>query len=222
MLQWMGSENGDDAAGTILRDIILFCFGVVAAVVVMILPHINEPESKEEESRRRGNIRVEIIWDNERNVDVDLWCLAPGDIPVGYSNTNGVVLNLLRDDRGNIGDLTEINYEVAFTRGLPAGEYIVNLHYYRGDGSGVGHPSGRGQQIIIPTKPIMVRVLITIKKEDSDTSKESPKKILSTKVELKRQGDEVTVIRFKLDKDKNLIEGSLNKVQTYIRSVGER
>lgn len=206
MLQWMGSENGDDTSGTILRDIILFCFGVVAAVVVMILPHINEPESKDEESRRRGNIRVEIIWPANRDVDVDLWCQAPGDMPVGYSNKGGKVFNLLRDDLGHSSDLTGINYEVAFTRGLPAGEYVINLHYFRGD---TGRPGGL---------EIEVEVLITIKKEDSVDSKESPQKILKTKIKLLHVKEEITAVRFILDKDKNVIAGSLNKVQKKIRS----
>lgn len=221
MLQWMGNESGDDAAGTILRDVILFCFGVVAAVLVMILPHINEPESKDEESRRRGNIRVEVIWDQSRDIDVDLWCKAPGDMPVGYSNTGGRVFNLLRDDLGHTADFTGINYEVAFTRGLPAGEYIINLHYYRGEGGRV--PGGRGSLGNAPGQsrmsgPISVKVLITIKKNDTADSKETPQKILSTTVELKRVGDEITVVRFKLDKNKDLIKDSINTVQMNLRS----
>ena len=207
MLQWMGSEDGDDTSGTLFRDIIIFCFGVVAAVVVMILPHINKPESQDEESRRRGNIRVEIIWPAHRDVDVDLWCQAPGDVPVGYSNKGGQVFNLLRDDLGH-NDLTNINYEVAFTRGLPAGEYIINLHYYRGD---TGTHPGAGLEI-------EVEVLITIKKEDSVDSKESPQKILKTKVKLLYVKEEITAARFILDKDMNVVAGSLNRVQKKIRS----
>jgi len=34
---------------------------------------------------------------------VDLWVQAPGDVPVGYSNKSGGVLNLLRDDLGKEG-----------------------------------------------------------------------------------------------------------------------
>jgi len=221
MLQWMGSEDGDDTAGTILRDIILFCFGVVAAVLLIILPHINEPESKEDVAQRRGNMRVEILWDDERNVDVDLWCLAPGDVPVGYSNVGGTYFNLLRDDLGHINDATGMNYEISYTRGLPAGEYVINLHYYRGDGAAgpSNHPADRGQQITQPTKPIKVKILITIKKDDSGSSKTSPQKILTTEIELMHQGDEITVARFRLDKNKDLIEGSINNVQMNLRSI---
>lgn len=211
MLQWMGNDGGDDTAGTILRDVILFCFGVVAVVIVMILPHINEPESQDEESRRRGNIRVEIIWDGSRDVDVDLWCKAPGEIAVGYSNKGGRVFNLVRDDLGHTGDLTDINYEVAFTRGIPPGEYIINLHYYRGES---------GPLITDVDNTISVKVLITIRKDDSSGSKEDPQKILTTTIELKRVGDEITVVRFKLDRNKDLIKDSINTIQRKIRSGG--
>jgi hypothetical protein len=42
------------------------------------------------------------------------------------------VFNLLRDDLGKAQDLTDNNYEVACSRGLPPGEYVVNVHMYRG------------------------------------------------------------------------------------------
>jgi hypothetical protein len=31
-------------------------------------------------------------------------------------------------------DVTNYNYEVAYSRGLPAGEYVANVHMYRGIG----------------------------------------------------------------------------------------
>ena len=53
-------------------------------------------------------------------------------MPVGYSNKSGQIFNLLRDDLGRAQDMTDYNYEVAYTRGTPGGEYVVNVHMYRG------------------------------------------------------------------------------------------
>lgn len=55
---------------------------------------------------------------------------------MGYSNKDGRVFNLLRDDLGHVSDPLGINYENAFSRGAPAGEYTVNVHLY-GNRAGV-------------------------------------------------------------------------------------
>ena len=74
---------------------------------------------------------VEANWPPELDSDVDLWVQAPGDVPVGYSNKGGAVFNLLRDDLGQQLDLSGLNYETAYSRGIVPGEYTVNLHLYR-------------------------------------------------------------------------------------------
>jgi hypothetical protein len=84
---------------------------------------------------------------------------APGDRPVGYSNKSGQIFNLLRDDLGKAHDITDYNYEVAYTRG---GEYVVNLHMYRGRSvsypvavkivaSVKGDPTGAAKQLVAAT-----------------------------------------------------------------------
>jgi hypothetical protein len=49
---------------------------------------------------------------------VDLWVQAPGDIPVGYSNKGGLIMNLLRDDLGT-NDPTPLLYENQYSHGVP-------------------------------------------------------------------------------------------------------
>lgn len=57
--------------------------------------------------------------------------LAPGDIPVGYANKSGTILNLLvRDDLGKSGDPNSMNYEVSYGCDSLAGEYVVNAMLY--------------------------------------------------------------------------------------------
>ena len=119
-------ESGD----TVFRDVILLALSGFVAVVLILLPHLHPPvEAKE--APPPGNVVIEINWPSEIDADVDLWIEAPGDRPVGYSNKGGRVFNLLRDDLGQFRDLTDVNYEVAYSRGIVEGEYTINLHLYR-------------------------------------------------------------------------------------------
>jgi hypothetical protein len=64
---------------------------------------------------------VQDVLDDKLDADVDLWVEAPGDRPVGYSNKSGQIFSLLRDDLGKSQDITDFNYEIAYSRGMPAG-----------------------------------------------------------------------------------------------------
>ena len=54
-------------------------------------------------------------------LDRVLWVRAPQDRPVGFVNQGARIFNLLRDDLGAEGDATDLNYEVSYSRGIPAG-----------------------------------------------------------------------------------------------------
>ena len=121
----------EDDSDTVFRDVIFLALTGFVAIVLLLLPHLNPPAKAEEEAPSPGNVIVEIRWPDEVNADVDLWVEAPGDVPVGYSNKGGTIFNLLRDDLGLHADFSEMNYEVSYSRGIPEGEYTVNLHLYR-------------------------------------------------------------------------------------------
>ena len=124
------AEDANDDS-TVFRDVIMLALLGFVTIVILLLPHINPPTVAEATTDPPGNVLVEVRWPDEFDSDVDLWVQAPGDLPVGYSNTGGDVFNLLRDDLGHSKDVTNVNYEVAYSRGTPAGEYTVNLHLYR-------------------------------------------------------------------------------------------
>lgn len=180
-------DEGDD--GTVFRDVILLALLGFVTIVVLLLPHLNPPVKTTEDVQSPGNVVVELRWPDGVDADVDLWVQAPGDSAVGYSNKGGRVFNLLRDDLGNINDPGQLNYEVAYTRGRPSGEYIINLHLY----------TNKSRQY-----PVDAEVYIGIKKLEAA----GIERIAYKKVRLVETGQELTVLRFELDDGGHLIPGS--------------
>jgi len=133
-----------------------------------------------------GTLQVFMQWPDTATSDVDLWVQAPGDRPVGYNGKAGMIFDLLRDDLGYQGDRTGMNFENAFTRGLPAGEYVVNVHLYRS---------------IVADMPIRVKVICQLRKDP-----ESPLvDVFVEEVTLTKAYQEITVMRFTLDSDGSVV-----------------
>jgi hypothetical protein len=189
--------DGDD--GTVFRDVIMLALLGFVTIVVLLLPHLNPP-TKPTDQQQPGNIVVELHWPDDMNTDVDLWVQAPGDKPVGYSNRGGRVFNLLRDDMGHINDSGKLNYEIAFSRGAPKGEYTVNLHLY----------SNTDARKTVPSK-----VVVGIKRGEQD-----PMQVIHREqVELVRTGEEVTVVRFTLDEKSEVLPNSVHDLPRRLRST---
>ena len=187
-----------DSSDTVFRDVILLALSGFVAVVLILLPHLHPPlEAKE--APPPGNVVVEINWPSKIDADVDLWVEAPGDQPVGYSNKGGKVFNLLRDDLGQFRDLTDVNYEVAYSRGVVEGEYTINIHLYRNKSAVV---------------PVPVTVVASVKRSDGANLK----RLTSAKVELGYTGEEVTVVRFALNKAGEIVPGSMHDLFKPLRS----
>jgi len=117
-------------AAVVFRDVILLALLGFVAVVILLISFIHPPE--DEAAKSPGHISVYIAWPPGAT-DVDLWVQAPGQLPVGYSNKGGPVFNLLRDDLGTLHDTMPANFEFTYSRGIPVGEYAVNIHLYRND-----------------------------------------------------------------------------------------
>ncbi|HET6469770.1 MAG TPA: hypothetical protein VFG43_15455 [Geminicoccaceae bacterium] len=190
----------DDDGGTVFRDVITLALAGFVAVVILLLPHVQPKGAQSAENvTPPGNVIVEVSWPPDLDTDVDLWVQAPGDVPVGYSNKGGAVFNLLRDDLGHQLDVSGMNYEVSYSRGIVAGEYVVNLHLYR----------NRSRAEIIPT-----RVVVSVKADVAAPTRQ----ILVTDTQLEREGQELTVFRFALADTGQLVPGSVHSLQTSLRS----
>jgi hypothetical protein len=182
----------DEETLTVWLDTALLMLGGFVLMTVLMVAVIN-PRAKSAETAGEpspGNVMIEAQWRDGLDADVDLWVQAPGDKPVGYSNKSGRVFNLLRDDLGKTQDATDANYEIAYSRGMPAGEYVANVHLYRG--TGVAYP-------------IAVKVVASVKTDPQARARQ----IVATTVELRRENDEITAFRFRLDGHGGLVPGSV-------------
>ncbi|MBY3263894.1 hypothetical protein HFO15_19910 [Rhizobium laguerreae] len=110
------------------RDLLMNFLMGLAALVILTLVAIN-PASTEQQLTPPGNLIASITWP-AGDEDVDLWVSYADDFAVGYSNKSATIWSLLRDDLGNKNDLSGLNFESAFSRGLPDGEYAVNVRCY--------------------------------------------------------------------------------------------
>ena len=184
----------EDASGTVFRDAILLSLLGLMLIIVILLQYFNPP-TEEATSEPPGNVIVELEWPNELDTDIDLWVQAPKDRSVGYSNKGNAVLNLLRDDVGSRQDISDINHEITYSRGVLPGEYIVNLHYY-------ADHTGKGGRLKVP-----VHVWVSVKKGNRST----PRVIVDRRLTMDRVGDEKTAFRFRLGEKGELVAGSINE-----------
>jgi hypothetical protein len=198
-MQDLDPFEGDQSHDTVFRDVIFLALAGFVAVVLLLLPHLHPPKEAEAAIRSPGNVIVEIRWPDEIDADIDLWVQAPGDTPVGYSNKGGAIFNLLRDDLGRRGDSTELNYEISYSRGVPAGEYTVNVHLYRNSGGYVSIP---------------VTISVSVKAK----SNESARRVLATELLLENEGEERTAFRFSLDDKGRLMRDSVHDLPKPLRS----
>lgn len=181
---------------TAFKDFLFLCVLGFIAMIVWLLPWINPPKD-DDKAEPPGNVVVAIAW-GSGDFDVDLWVTGPGEPrPIGYSNRAGKLFNLLRDDLG--GPDTGLNYENAYSRGIVAGEYIINLHAYRVS--------------VLPQK-VSVEISLNTGKPGKGMTP-----VATTSLTLTANGQERTALRFKLDKDGKLVAGSMNAVFRPLRAA---
>lgn len=193
MMDPFGDSLEDDTTGTTFRDVILLALIGFVAMVVMLLPHIHKAKTDAEDYKPPGNVIVEMHWPDDMPYDVDLWVKAPEHEPVGFWNQGNDVLNLLRDDLGEGRDASNRNYEMIFSRGIPAGEFVVNVHMYGPLPAGVEVP---------------VRVVVAVREKYGTT-----RQLLQTTVKLRYRNQEETAYRFRLTKEGDLVKGSVSTLR---------
>jgi len=192
-------EFDDEPSSTVFRDVLMLALIGFVAMVIMLLPHLSQKRDENHDTQAPGNVVVEIHWPDDLPVDVDLWVQAPRDVPVGFWNQGSRFFNLLRDDLGLENDATGRNYEVSYSRGIPAGEYTVNVHMYGNVPLGVRVP---------------VIVVVSVKPKYGEM-----RQLLETRIELTRRNQEETAFRFQLKEDGELVPGSVTTLKRRLVTV---
>ncbi|MDP2506549.1 MULTISPECIES: hypothetical protein [unclassified Oceanobacter] len=139
----------------------------------------------------KAEFLITVSWPDGNPNDVDIWVSGPDGKQVSYKQPQAGLMHLDRDDRGMINDVqvvngvevrNPLNQEVLTIRGRPAGEYIVNLHYFKTQ-QGVD-PLHSSDSIEVPATVYLAEV--------------NPKmNVLFYHTEvLSKEGDEVTAFRF--------------------------
>lgn len=198
-------SDDDDDTGTVFRDVIFLLMITFVILFLIAVLHINPvAEPVKEDIKPPGNVIVNIFWEDGKNIDVDLWMQGPDDArPVGYSNRAGGTFNLLRDDLGATNDKTRKNFENGYSRGLPEGEYVINVHMF-------SHKEFKKEW------PVNVEIVVTVM--DPDEGKSSAYEVASAVIPLTKPGDEVTAVRFKINGRKQVIPESISQIQKKLRS----
>lgn len=192
----MKRYNANDTIGLNFTSKGMFMFLMLTLILLPFVASKKQEAADNIDPPSQGTLRVEAFWPDDMNTDVDLWVGGPVGKPVGYSNLGGPLWNLLRDDLGQ--DISGRNMEIAFTRGIWPGEYIVNVHLFN---------------LKTGKVPVSVRVVVSHKETRESPSQE----LFFTNVELKTSGQELTVFRFMVDPQFHVVTSSLNSLQKKIR-----
>lgn len=179
------------------NDLLLSLLACLLVAAFLISVQKKQEETKETD-RSAGNISIYVFWPDGIDADIDTHLRDPDGEHVYFSHKSGKIWSLLRDDLGSFNDVTDRNYENAYARGAPAGEYIVNVQAYRSNAA----------------FPITVDAELRIT-PDLDKSPVTFK----AKVTLDRVGDEATLFRFSIDGEGRLVPGSVNS--QFVKLAGE-
>jgi hypothetical protein len=134
----------------------------------------------------KAEFLITLSWPDGRTEDVDLYVEDPGGNLVWFRAREVGLMHLDRDDLGQRNDVIEVggqkianplNQEIVAIRGILAGEYVVNMHLYR------------GADVPVPT---------TVKVEKLNPRVQV---VFYGGVLLRRQGEEQTAVRFAIGAD---------------------
>ena len=169
-----------------------------------------KPEAKKKDFDRRAEFVIILEWDHDAPDDLDLYVQDPTNSKVSFRLPIANYMHLDKDDLGVRNDTiinadgttstVKINREVVTIRGIIAGEYIINAHYYSTRVYNGSQLEPNERTIDYRSKP---QRALTVKIE---LHKVTPYKILwAGEKKFTHRGQEETFLRFRLDVDGNII-----------------
>ena len=196
-----------------------------------------KPEAKKKDFDRRAEFVIILEWDHDAPDDLDLYVKDPTDHAVSFRLPIANFMHLDKDDLGIRNDTiinadgttssVQINREVVTIRGIIAGEYLINTHYYSTrvyNGSQLEPNERTINYRNRPPRDLTVKI---------ELHKVTPYKILwAGEKKFTHRGQEETFLRFVLDEDGNIIPpftflpdkfvSPLMNQGNYITPIGER
>ena len=178
-------RSGDDIdpfTDLLFNALLTFTFLFLVALVLL------NPPAKTGIVDPKAEFLITVSWPDGNPNDIDIWIEGPDGEAVSYKRPQGGLMNLDRDDRGMVNDTqivngqeisNPINQEVLTIRGRPAGEYVVNLHYFKTQADDGGEEAAR-----VPVTVYLAEVNPQLKVLFYNTSV------------LEKEGDELTAFRF--------------------------
>ena len=191
--------NNEKYKSTIGFTDLLFNILVGFAFLFIIAFLLIKPEAKKKDFDRNAEFVVVMEWDKEAKGDIDLYVEDPLGAKCSFRQTVANFMHLDKDDLGSANDTVvnadgtvstvKINREVITIRGIIAGEYTINVHYYS------ERDYSRVENAIRKKKSKELTVKIELHKVNPYTIMWVGEKIFHSK------GQEETFVRFRLDKD---------------------
>jgi len=191
--------NNEKYKSTIGFTDLLFNILVGFAFLFIIAFLLIKPEAKKKDFDRNAEFVVVMEWDKEAKGDIDLYVEDPLGAKCSFRQTVANFMHLDKDDLGSANDTVvnadgtistvKINREVITIRGIIAGEYTINVHYYSERGY------SRVENVMRKKKSKELTVKIELHKVNPYTIMWIGEKIFHSK------GQEETFVRFRLDKD---------------------
>ena len=193
--------------------LIAFVFCFIIALIAM-----NPKALKAGDVVAKAEYIITLGWPDLDPNDIDLWVQSPAGDVVWYRSREAGLMHLDRDDRGNSNDTVEVNgrtiinplnQEVVTLRGIVAGEYVVNAHYYQGKEDGkeapaAGTPDARvGQPVPVTLTVVKVNPRAEV--------------VYYGQQSMQRPGDETTLVRFTVRPD-----GTVGGLSTLAKSLIRR
>jgi len=197
--------NNEKYKSTIGFTDLLFNILVGFAFLFIIAFLLIKPEAKKKDFDRNAEFVIVMEWDKEAKGDIDLYVEDPLGAKCSFRQTVANFMHLDKDDLGSANDTVvnadgtvstvKINREVITIRGIIAGEYIINAHYYS-----EREYSSMGNRIEMGTSARKKKSKeVTVKVE---LHKVNPYTIMWVgEKKFHSKGQEETFVRFRLDKD---------------------
>ena len=169
-----------------------------------------KPEAKKKDFDRRAEFVIILEWDHDAPDDLDLYVQDPTNDKVSFRLPIANYMHLDKDDLGARNDTiinadgttstVKINREVVTIRGIIAGEYIINAHYYSTRVYNGSQLEPDERTVDYRNKP---QTDLTVKIE---LHKVTPYKVLwAGEKKFTHRGQEETFLRFVLDGDGNIV-----------------